>query len=243
MTLKRNTKQNAERRRMRLEVLRKELNPRQQALRQALTGEVDEKLAVQRFLELLGILHSRQVAPEAPWSYEDLILADLEASQYRLIPAGEEHSIAWILWRLSRIEDVTMNLLVAGDDQIFEAGGWLDKTKSPIKHTGNGTGIDVAKALSAALDIPALGAYRHAVGGDTREIVHNLTKADYSRKVDPQNLQRVVDEGAEIQAGYGVVEYWGRRDVAGLLLMPPTRHTIVHWNEARRLIKQLRKSR
>jgi hypothetical protein len=59
MTLKRNTKQNAERRRMRLEVLRKELNPRQQALRQALTGEVDEKLAVQRFLELLGILHSR----------------------------------------------------------------------------------------------------------------------------------------------------------------------------------------
>jgi len=28
--------------------------------------------------------------------------------------------------------------------------------------------------------------------------------------------------------------------VAGLLLMPPTRHTIIHWNEARRLIKRLR---
>ncbi len=228
---------------MRLENLVKELNPRQQALRQALTAEVDEKLAVARFLELHGILHARQVAPEAPWSYEDLLLDGLGEASFRMIPDGEAHSLAWILWHLSRIEDLTMNLLVAGKDQVFETGGWLGRTNSPIKHTGNGTGIEVAQALSAALDIPALRAYRHAVGRATREIVQNLKKADFSRKVDPQDLQRVVDEGAVIEAGCGVVDYWGRRDVAGLLLMPPTRHTIVHWNEARRLIKKLKKSR
>ena len=49
----------------------------------------------------------------------------------------------------------------------------------------------------------------------------------------------MVDEGGVIEGGYGVVEYWGSRDVAGLLLMPPTRHTIVHWNEALRLINRL----
>ena len=224
---------------MMLEDRRKELNPRQKALRQSLTGEVDTNLAIERFLTLHGILHASQVAPEAPWSYEDLLLDGLEEAQYRVIPEREEHSLAWILWHLSRVEDVTMNLLVAGNDQVFEAGSWLEKTQSPIRHTGNGTGQAVTQALSAALDIPTLRAYRCAVGRATREIILTLTKDDFSRKVNPQNLQRVIDEGAVLEAGYGVVDYWGRRDVAGLLLMPPTRHTIVHWNEARQLIQRL----
>jgi hypothetical protein len=224
---------------MTLEKLCKQLNPKQKALRQALKGQTDEKLAIERFLDLHGILHSGQVAPESPWSYEDLLLDRLDESLFRVIPDGEEHSIVWILWHLSRIEDLTMNILVAGKDQIFEAGNWMAKTKSPIKHTGNGTGEAVTRALSAAVDIPGLRAYRVAVGRATREIVPALTEADFSRKVDPQSLQRVVDEGAVIEVGYGVVDYWGRQDMAGLLLMPPTRHTIVHWNEARRLIKRL----
>lgn len=91
------------------------------------------------------------------------MLGGLEESLFRLTPEEEEHSIAWILWHLSRIEDVTMNLLVAGGDQIFETGGWMHKTNSPIKHTGNGTGVVMAQVLSAALDIPALRVYRHAI--------------------------------------------------------------------------------
>lgn len=225
---------------MTLEKLCKELNPKQKALRQALQGQAEEKMAIERFLDLHGILHSRDVAPDTAWSFEDLLLDGLDKSQFRVIPDGEEHSLAWILWHLSRIEDVTMNLLVAGRDQVFESGGWMEKIKSPIKHTANGTGKDVTQALSDAVDIAALHAYRHAVGRTTREIVQALTKADFTRDVAPAALQRVVDEGAVIEAGYEVVAYWGRRDVAGLLLMPPTRHTIIHWNEARRLIKRLR---
>jgi hypothetical protein len=224
---------------MKLDVRRKELNTRQKALRQALEAGSDESLVIQRFLDLHGILHSAQVATEAPWSYEDLLLNEVEEDQFRIIPEGEDHSIAWIIWHLSRIEDITMNLLLAGRDQVFEAGGWLAKTKSPIKHTCNGTGAEVAQALSAVLEIPALRAYRHAVGRATREVVQNLTRADFSRKVDRHNLQRVVDEGGVVEAGYSVVDYWGRQDVTGLLLMPPTRHTIVHWNEVRMIIKRI----
>jgi len=224
---------------MSLDERRKELNPLQKALRQALEKDPDEGRAIKRFLTLHGILHSRRVSPEASWSYEDLLLDDLVDEQFRKIPENEEHSLAWIVWHLSRIEDVTMNLLVAGRDQVFESGGWMEKIKSPIKHTANGTGKEVTRALSDAVDIPALRAYRYAVGRATREIVQSLTSADFGRDVDPANLQRVMDERAVIEVGYGVVDYWGRRDVAGLLLMPPTRHTIVHWNEARKIIKRL----
>jgi hypothetical protein len=41
-----------------------------------------------------------------------------------------------------------------------------------------------------------------------------------------------MDEGAVVAAAKGVVEYWGRRNTAGLLLMPATRHNLVHLNEA-----------
>ena len=224
---------------MDLNHLRKQLNPRHKALREALSGQADEAQVIGGFLALHGILHSAQVAPEAAWSYEDLLLDGLDESQFRVVPPGEDHSLAWILWHISRIEDLTMNLLVAGRDQVFEAGRWLEKIGSPIRHTGNGTGEAVTHALSAAVDINALRAYRHAVGRATREVVRSLTRADFRRAVAPEDLQKVIDQGGVIEPGYGVVDYWGKKDVAGLLLMPPTRHTIVHWNEARQIIRKL----
>lgn len=128
-----------------------------------------------------------------------------------------------------------MNLLVAGRDLVLETGGWQVKTGSPIKHTGNGTGQETVKALSVAVDLNALRAYRVAAGIATQEVVQSLTGQDFNRKVTPEHIQRILDEGSVIPAGQNVIDYWRRRDVAGLLLMPPTRHTIVHWNEAHRI--------
>ena len=38
-----------------------------------------------------------------------------------------------------------------------------------------------------------------------------------------------------------LTDFWGKRDVAGLLLMPANRHLIVHLNEALRLKKRRRR--
>jgi len=204
-------------------------------LREALTNCNDEQKVVDCFIALHSQLHSKRVSPHTPWSYEDWLLDDLTKAQIRAVPEGQEHSIAWIIWHLTRIEDVTMNLLVAGRDQVFEAGDWQEKTASPIKHTGNGTGLDTVKTLSAAVDIVALRAYRVAVGLATQALVQSLTAEDFNRKVSPDHIQRICIEGAVISEGQEAIDYWSRRDVAGLLLMPPTRHTIVHWNEAEQL--------
>lgn len=225
---------------MSLESLRKELNPRHKALREALTTGDDAPEAIRLFLELHAILHSRRVAPDSLWSYEDLLLEDLPEDRFRRIPEGEEHSLVWIIWHLSRIEDVTMNLLVAGRDQVFETGGWQEKMKSPVRHTLNGAGLAVTRQLSATVDLAALRAYRYAVGRATREVVQGLTQPDFKRKPAPENLECIMTEGAVIEVGRSVVDYWSKRDVTGLLLMPPTRHTMIHWNEARMIIGKLK---
>jgi hypothetical protein len=222
-----------------LEKRRKELNPRQKSLRQALTGDADAAACRQLFLNLHGILHSHDVAPGGPWSYEDLLLADLEDSDRRRVPENEEHSIAWIIWHLSRIEDVTMNMLVADRPQVFEDQGWMSKIHAPIRHTGNAMNQEAVRAFSQALDLRALRDYRVQVGLATRAIVKDLTKDDLSQKVDSDRLDRVLVEGAVHEDAAGIVAYWGRRTIAGLLLMPPTRHAIVHWNEALRLTRKI----
>ncbi len=68
----------------------------------------------------------------------------------------------------------------------------------------------------------------------------NLQQKDLKRKVEPSRIKRIWDERAMLEGGRGVVNYWSKRDIPGLLLMPPTRHCFLHLNEARRLLDKIR---
>lgn len=39
----------------------------------------------------------------------------------------DDQSIAWKLWHVTRIEDITMNILIAGEQQIVYTGNWIEK--------------------------------------------------------------------------------------------------------------------
>ncbi len=73
--------------------------------------------------------------------------------------------------------------------------------------------------------------YRTAVGRRTQEIISQLTFADFKQKADPDRLQKIMTEGVLLPEAQGILDYWSRRTIAGLLLMPPTRHNLVHLNE------------
>ena len=125
-----------------------------------------------------------------------------------------------------------MNLLVAGQPQVLVQGGWQQKLGVNACDTGNGMTSAEISAFSDSVDLLALRAYRLTVGRSTRAIVRSLQPADIKRKVEPALMQRVWDEGALTAAARSIGEYWASRDVAGLLLMPATRHPLIHLNEA-----------
>jgi hypothetical protein len=221
---------------------RKLWNENQKALRQALLHSDDHKGAIELFLGQHAMLHAAAMSGLGLWSFADEIWHDLSEETARRIPPNCEHSIAWIIWHLARIEDVTMNLLVAGSAQLLHQDDWLARMGVAIQHTGNEMDEQGVADLSAAVDLEALRAYRLAVGRRTCEIVRQLRPEELKRKVDPARLQRVTDEGAVVEATQPIIDYWGRRRIAGLLLMPPTRHNFLHLNEARRvkrLVKRL----
>ena len=171
------------------------------------------------------------MAGKEAWSFEDDAFDGLSEAAARAIPPKAEHSIAWLTWHITRIEDMTMNVLALGEAQVFVTGGWQERLHAGALDTGN--------VMSAAIDVAALRAYRLAVGRRTRQVIAGLSPDDLKRKVDPARLQRLVDEGAVLPSAGDLLDYWGGLTIAGLLLMPATRHPFVHWNEALRIKEML----
>jgi len=226
-----------------MDLIRKAWNDRHKELHHALEKTGDDKLVRELFLTQHAAVHSAHISEAHVPSFSDEILGDLAADEWRFIPSDNHHSIAWVIWHLARVEDVTMNLLVAGSDQVLRAGNWNERLGIHDVHTGNGVTDEDIAVLSKAIDIQALVEYRDVVGRETRGIVKKLKITDFQESVDPKRIQRIWDERAMLKNATGIVDYWANRTIAGLLLMPPTRHCILHLNEARRLKESVRKSK
>ncbi len=219
---------------------RKLWNDSHQKLNRALAAGDREK-AIELFLNGHAMVHSAKMAKSGLWSFEDEVLDDLSEGQIRLIPPGGEHSIAWILLHLARIEDIVMNMLVAGTAQLFTSDNWAEKLNVAILHSANRMDKESVAKLSAKIDVKALKAYRIAVGRRTRQIVKKLQAGDFKQKVDPTRIQKVMVEGAVSPEATEIIHYWSKKTIAGLLLMPPTRHCILHLNEAMKIRQVLLK--
>ena len=204
-----------------------------------LLAKGDREAAIPLFLDQHAMVHSARVTKSGLWSFEDELLAGLSEAQIRQVPPGGEHSIVWILFHLARIEDITMNLLVAGTSQLFTQDDWTGRLNVPILHSANGMDERGVAELSARIDVKGLRGYRAAVARRTRQIVPRLRAEDFKRKVDPARIEMVLQEGALAPEAMEIAGYWGKKTIAGLLLMPPTRHCILHLNEGMRIRKKL----
>ncbi|MAT45385.1 MAG: hypothetical protein CL609_23905 [Anaerolineaceae bacterium] len=212
--------------------LRKETSQFQTQLRDLLTKPTDYSTSIQACLTQHARLHSSQITQDSPLnSLEDLLLDNLDEKTFRHIPANQEHSIAWNLWHMARIEDCTMNTLVAGTPTIFEKQQWKEKFNFPFTDTGNNMPPNQIIVLSETIDLSALRTYRQMVALQTRTIIKNLTPEDLKQKVQPDRSSSLLSNGCVRKEAQSLIDYWRKRTTAGLLLMPATRHNLVHLNE------------
>ncbi len=223
-----------------IEAWRKRINLEQSSLRKALKAHGAQRAWMDRFNAHHAMLHSQRASDVCEWSYEDALLDDLEEAKARIVPAGEEHSIAWAIWHVARIEDAVMNLLVAGTPQVLHTGDWQAKLKVPDIDSGNELASAAIVDFSRAVDFGSLREYRAAVGRRTQEIVRKISPAELMKRVDSERLHLVMKEGVLVEAASGIRDYWGRQTIAGLLLMPASRHILTHLNEVLALKRKIR---
>ncbi len=110
-----------------MEPNRKHWNEQQQLLQHALSHSGEHQKAFEICLNQHAMVHAAQMSGSHLWSFEDEVLDSLTEADYRHIPPKGEHSIAWVIWHIARIEDVTMNSAGRG---LFSGvmGGQLART-------------------------------------------------------------------------------------------------------------------
>ena len=219
-----------------LSELNKELN-------QVIRKKDEIQQAKKRFLELHARLNLSSVSGTGQ-NEVDLLLRDLSKAEYAIMPTSKDETIAWVLWHIARIEDLTMNLLVDRKEQVFNAD-WKEKLNVSITDTGNALSDDEIMELSTNINIEELLVYRNAVAKRTREIVSGLKAEDMKRKMDKSDLERILEEGGvtKHEDSIWLLDFWGKKDVAGILLMPPTRHVMLHLNDCCKWKEHIRSGR
>lgn len=185
------------------------------------------------------MVHSARLGRDDRWSFQDEVLDGLDETQMRCLLKGLPHSVVWALWHITRIEDATMNLLLADTRQVLHTGNWLDKLETPYQGVGNELSRDEIVHVSETVNIPALLAYRQMVGKRTVAIFKELDPVILRARPTPERLNRLCVEGAVSDQAIWLVRYWGRHPAANLLLMPATRHPFSHLNEIQRMRTKL----
>jgi len=185
-------------------------------------------------LSLHSMVHLSIMSGVDKKTFEDELWEGLDENTFRTSQNQKGRTIAYGIWHCTRIEDITMNLLVAGDKQIFNRGNWQEKINSNITDTGNAMSEDDIIEFSKNINMEELKNYRIEVGRRTRDIVENLSTEDMKRNFDKHRLQRILDERAvlDVKASNWLIDFWGRKNVAGIILMPMTRHQVIHINES-----------
>lgn len=184
-----------------------------------------------------ALAHAAEVSGATEPTAEDGIWRDADRDALRRGTARSMYAPAWHLWHAARIEDIVLQSLILGAEQVFEADGWERRMGDCDRTTGNGFDLVRMERFCAAVDLDALRAYRLAVGKAARRFLSGLTRETAAAKPDPRRLAAIAERGYVDEASAWLLEFWGRKKTAGLVTMPLTRHPMVHVNEARRALR------
>lgn len=103
--------------------------------------------------------------------------------------------------------------------------------------TGNAMDLKEAVAFSKAIKMDELLNYRFKVGEKSQKIIKGLSRLDFKKKPHKRQLDRLLKENVIInhKESIWLLDFWSKKTIAGLLLMPITRHQIVHLNNCMKL--------
>lgn len=196
--------------------------------------------ALTLFLHQHARTHSPVIAAlEGEFSLEESAVRGLTEDQLRMRPHGL-NSIAWILWHIARAEDVAVNVIVASRPQIWDQNSWSERLNVARRDVGTGSTADEVASLSASIDIPALRAYRTAVGRATREVAQSLPEAGWDSGLDTGRYRDAVNQGAFGPNAGWLAQFWEGKTAAFFLSWVAAGHNISHLGQARWVKKLIR---
>jgi hypothetical protein len=161
-------------------------------------------------------------------------LSGVTKEEYHLQPyinhqGYEKKNIAYSLYHVFRIEDIVCNTLIQNQMEVF-FDGYKEKMLSPIITTGNELVKEEIARFTEQLNLDMLWEYGEKVKDTTNEYLQSLDKLSAKRKITQQDKARVIELGvvSSNPLANWLVDYWGSKNIDGLLRMPFSRHWLMH---------------
>lgn len=187
------------------------------------------------FREILLTQHARAHTAQvgrADLSIQDNVLRDLTDEQIRLCPQQGFNSLAWLLWHMTRVEDFGANFILAGRPQVFDEDEWAEWLNVSHRYLGSGMTYLEVDEFNQQINIPALLAYRAAVGRQTQEIIRILQPEVLGQEIDGELIQRARAAGAFGPHADWVPPRWQGKQKAFTLTHSVLGHSFLHWGQA-----------
>ena len=182
------------------------------------------------FLLQHSAVHSAAVGGNRA-SAAERTFAGVSDEQMRVRPRDDLNSLAWIMFHIARAEDIFLNVIFAGRDQVLD-DGWAPRLGITRRDFGIGMTSAEVTDLTRQIDIAVLRAYRDAVGTRTREIVGAFSDADWQGDVAEAAVQRAAAQGAFGARAEGMVKAFSGRPRVAVLSGIALFHCSGHMGEA-----------
>ena len=213
----------------------KDWNEKQRNIKRLLPDQKCFSNGKNLLLEMHGLLHDKKVYRINAETFYDNLWDNLKEETCRII-SNKETSILWNIWHITRIEDIISNIVIGNKETIFNKE-IQTKMNIKIKDTGNAMTYSDMELFSKNVNIKALKDYRVKVGKSTRKIIESLEYDDMKRKTSSEQIEKIKQNGAVVNDPKSIwlLDFWGRKNVFGLIMMPITRHQMVHLNDSFRI--------
>lgn len=122
-----------------------------------------------------GFDHARDTVRQA--------VEGLSEDQLSFRPDPEANSVAWLAWHLTRVQDDHV-ADVAGGEQLWTAGGWVERFRLPFDVGAIGYGQTSEEVAQVRATPELLTGYQDAVHRSTVDYLSTLSDDDYERVVD-----------------------------------------------------------
>jgi len=98
-------------------------------------------------------------------------------------PDPEANPVAWLVWHLARVQDDHI-AEVAGSEQLWTVGGWVERFGLPFEVGATGYGQSTEEVDRVRAGAELLAGYHEAVHRATVDYLRTLQDDDYARVVD-----------------------------------------------------------
>ena len=206
-------------------------NEKQKKLNILLPNQKTFEKGIFLLLEMHSLLHDKKVCKINSKTFYDDLWENMKDETCRII-SNKETSILWNIWHITRVEDIISNIIIGRKETIFNKE-IQTKLNIKIKDTGNAMIFSEIESFNKSINIKELKDYRVKVGKSTQKIIKVIEFSDIKRKVVKKELEKIKQNNGVIDNPKSIwlLDFWGKKNILGLINMPITRHQIVHLND------------